>query len=355
MAHNIHFNQSTNQHSFFSVQQKAWHGLGQIVDRYPTSREAMSFAGLDFDVVKKPLYIKSGSLRIEDGVSLDENSSISVPNYFATVRSDNGTPLGVVGKEYHIVQNRDAFSFFDSIVGGEGILYETAGALGKGERIFITAKLPGYIQVGSDDLIEKYLFLTNSHDGSGSITAAFTPVRIVCMNTLNAAMKDMTNVIRIRHTANAKDRLRQAHTVMGIVSKFSEQLEPVFNQWAKVRITDKQLKTLIEMVMAPNQEAVGNIKEANRAQFSTQFINTIESVYEYALGSATQNLETTAGTVFGAYNAVTGFFQNVKSYKTSEDKIKSILLGGTAQLRGQKAFNLCEGFARHGAEIFSMN
>ena len=355
MAHNIHFNQSTNRHSFFSVQQKAWHGLGQIVDSYPTSREAMSFAGLDFEVVKKPLFIDSGSLRIDAKVSQGETPTIPVPNYFATVRTDNGTPLGVVGDGYHIVQNRDAFSFFDAIVGGDGIFYETAGALGKGERIFITAKLPGYIQVGCDDLIEKYLFLTNSHDGSGSITAAFTPVRIVCMNTLNAAMRDMTNVIRIRHTSNAKDRLQQAHKVMGIVTKFSDQMEPVFNQWAKVRITDKQLKTLIEMVMAPNQQTLGNMKDADAAQFSTQFINTVESVYEYALGSATQNLETTAGTVFGAYNAVTGYFQNVKRYKTSEDKIKSILLGGTAQLRGQKAFNLCEGFARHGADIFSMN
>lgn len=99
------------------------------------------------------------------------------------MRTDNGAVLGVVGKDYQIVQNRDAFLFFDSIVGGDGIMYEIAGALGKGERIFITAKLPGYIEVGNNDLIEKYLFLTTSHDGSGSITAAFTPVRIVCANS----------------------------------------------------------------------------------------------------------------------------------------------------------------------------
>lgn len=88
----------------------------------------------------------------------------------------------MVGKDYHIVQNRDAFAFFDAIVGDEnGILYETAGALGNGKRIFITAKLPDYIRVGNgDDVTEKYVFLTTSHDGSGSITAAFTPVRIVC-------------------------------------------------------------------------------------------------------------------------------------------------------------------------------
>ncbi|CAA9199500.1 hypothetical protein FLACOL7796_02752 [Flavobacterium collinsii] len=84
-----------------------------------------------------------------------------------------------------------------------------------GERIFITAKLPDYIRVGNDDLIEKYLFLTTSHDGSGSITAAFTPIRIVCANTLNAAMHNKTNTVRIRHTSNAKQRLGQAHKVMG--------------------------------------------------------------------------------------------------------------------------------------------
>src|SRR3546814_20848068 len=84
------------------------------------------------------------------------------------------------------------------------MMYETAGALGNGERIFITAKLPDYIRVGGDDLIEKYLFLTTSHDGSGSITAAFTPIRIVCANTLNAAMPRQSNTIKIRHTSGAK-------------------------------------------------------------------------------------------------------------------------------------------------------
>lgn len=88
---------------------------------------------------------------------------IQVANFFATVRTDSETVLGVVGKDYEVVQNVDAFSFFDAIVGGDGIQYETAGAFGKGERIFITAKLPDYIKVGKDDLIEQYLFLTTSH------------------------------------------------------------------------------------------------------------------------------------------------------------------------------------------------
>src|SRR4029078_12937945 len=173
---------------------------------------------------------------------------IEVPNYFATVRTDTDQVLGVVGKDYEVVQNRDAFSFFDAIVGGDdGIQYETAGALGKGERIFITAKLPDYIKVGSDDLIEKYLFLTTSHDGFGSIMAAFTPIRIVCNNTLNAAFRNCSNAIKIRHTSNAKQRLEEAHKVMGISYKLSEYLEEAFNQWSKVRIADKQVQKLIQL------------------------------------------------------------------------------------------------------------
>jgi len=173
MAHNINFNEQTQQHSFFSVKKKAWHGLGQIVQNYPTSKEALQFAGLDFEVCKRP-----NTHRLDNGTEIISKTS------FYTYRPDTNTILGDrLGKDYEVVQNIDAFSFFDAIVGGDGIQYETAGALGNGEKIFITAKLPGYIRVANTDSIEKYLFLTTSHDGFGSIMAAFTPVRIVCNNS----------------------------------------------------------------------------------------------------------------------------------------------------------------------------
>jgi phage/plasmid-like protein (TIGR03299 family) len=181
MAHNINYNQATGKHAFFSVQQKAWHGLGQIIEDYPSSAEAIRFAGLDYRVEKRKLFTYDNQNLFGNADTIAPN--IPVPNYYATIRTDNEAVLGVVGKDYEVVQNRDAFAFFDAIVGGNGIQYETAGALGKGERIFITAKLPGYIKVGWDDLIEKYLFLTTSHDGFGCISAAFTPVRIVCEYT----------------------------------------------------------------------------------------------------------------------------------------------------------------------------
>jgi len=252
-----------------------------------------------------------------------------------------------------VVQNRDAFSFFDSIVGGEGIQYETAGALGKGERIFITAKLPSYIKVGNDDLIEQYLFLTTSHDGYGSITAAFTPVRIVCNNTLNAALHNCSNSIKIRHTQNAKERLEEAHKVMGISNKLSEYLQTAFKHWSTVRITDLGVRKLIQLAMVPNKEVLENIQAGKDDALSTCFKNMCDDVYEYAHTHSSQQLETTKGTVFGAYNAVTGYFQNVRTYKTPEAKLKSLLYGGTAQLRSQKAFQLCDSFAQKGEVILN--
>jgi phage/plasmid-like protein (TIGR03299 family) len=344
MAHNLNVNAETGKASFFSVKEKAWHGLGQIVQDYPTSSEAIKHAGLDYTVEKRKLFTFDNENQKGNPDADIIIPEVEVPNYFATMRTDTEQVLGVVGKDYEVVQNVDAFSFFDSIVGGDGIQYETAGALGNGERIFITAKLPGYIKVGRADLIEQYLFLTTSHDGYGSITAAFTPVRIVCNNTLNAALRNHTNSIKIRHTANVKERLEQAHKVMGISNNLSGELETIFNEWTKVRVTDADLQQLIRLAMVPNKEVLDNINTGKWDELSTCFNNMCTSVYEYAQSSETQQTETTKGSLFGVYNAVTGYFQNVRTYKDGEAKLKSVLNGGTAQARTQKAFNLCMDF-----------
>ncbi|SHM52422.1 DUF932 domain-containing protein [Flavobacterium saccharophilum] len=353
MAHNINYNEQSGKHSFFSTKQTAWHNLGQIITDYPTSAEAILHAGLDYEVEKRKLFTPTSAEIILDNESI--HNKIEVPNYFSTVRTDNDAVLGVVGKDYQIVQNRDAFSFFDSIVVGDGILYETAGALGKGERIFITAKLPDYIRVGNDDLIEKYLFLTTSHDGSGSITAAFTPIRIVCNNTLNAAMNNKTNTARIRHTSNAKQRLEQAHKVMGISDMLSSQMESIFNHWTKIRITDNEVKKLIRSALVPSKEVLKTIQNGREGELSTCFTNMVDSAFEYAMSNPTQLMGTTKGTVFGAYNAITGYFQNVRNYKSDEAKLTSILMGGTGQIRTQSAFNLCVNFANKGSDALILN
>lgn len=347
MAHNINYNEQTGKHSFFSVKEKAWHGLGTIIEDYPTSAEAIKYAGLDYHVEKRPLFtVDNGYLNKDDEI---EHSELEVPDFFATVRIDTEQVLGVVGNDYNVIQNVDAFDFFDGIVGGkEGILYETAGALGEnGARIFITAKLPDYIRVGKDDLIENYLFLTTSHDGYSSITAAFTPIRICCNNTLNAALKGAVNSIKIRHTASAHEKLKQAHKLLGISNLLSHELEEVFNHWSKIRITDNAVKKLVQVAMAPGREVLQNLQNGKDDELSATFNNMVSSVMDYNFTSTTQQEATTKGTLYGAYNAVTGYFQNVRNYRDDESKLKSVLFG-TGLQRSQAAFSLCEQFAAHG-------
>ena len=345
MAHNLSYNEQTQKHSFMSVKEKAWHNLGQIIEDYPTSAEAIIHSGLNYTVEKRPVFTyDSENSKGETDLMIPE---IEVPKYYATVRTDTDEVLGVVGKDYNVVQNVDAFSFFDAIVGGkDGILYETAGALGKGERIFIAAKLPDYIRVGRNDLIEQYIFLTTSHDGLGSITAAFTPVRIVCANTLNAAMKNCSNSVKIRHTTNAQERLKQAHDLLGLTNHLATELEEIFNHWARVRITDNAVKKLVQIAMKPGQEVLQVLHTKGEQQFSTNFNNIVDNVLEYAGSNPSQQELTTKGTLFGAYNAVTGYFQNVRNYKDEESKFKSINMNGLAWQSAQAAFYLCTSFAK---------
>jgi len=321
MAHNLNFDEN-GKASFFSVKEKAWHGLGTIIEDYPTSAEALVHSGLDFTVEKCP-----NIHRLIDGTEIiGENS-------FFTYRTDNGAVLGdKLTNDYNVVQNVEAFKFFDSIVGGdEGILYETAGALFNGEICFITAKLPSYIKLGQDDWMENYLFLTTSHDGSHALQIGFTPVRIVCNNTMSFALRNCPNKIKVRHSKNVQDQMDQAKKVLGIVNTLPAILENCFTNMASVKLRENQTRKFIALNLAPDAETIANINNNNWDEISTRFSNTVDLVETYAHTADSQLLNTTKGTLFGAYNAITGYFQNIKSYsKVGEDlskKMESNLFG----------------------------
>jgi phage/plasmid-like protein (TIGR03299 family) len=352
MGHNLHFDETKQQHSFFSVKEKAWHQLGIIVEDYPTSAEAIKFAGLDYEVEKMP-----NVLRLADGTERTSKNS------FFTYRKDTGIALGeFLGKDYTVVQNLDAFRFFDSIVGGQGgILFETAGALGNGEIIFITAKLPGYIKVGKDDLAEQYLFLTNSFDGKTSLQVGFTPVRVVCNNTLNAALTGNPNKVKIYHTGRVEHDLEEAKKVLGLVNRMPALYEQCFNRMAVIKITDKQVKKLIAMAMAPTKELYNQLVDTDdfeQAEISTRFENVTADVFDYYQGAPEQQLESTKGTLYGAYNAITGYYQNIKEFGRENDraiekgskKLKNLLFGRAAN-NGQRALKLCEDIMKSSAKL----
>lgn len=328
MAHLINFNDKKGTYSFASNSEKAWHGLGQVVDKAMTAAEAIELANLDYEVEKTTIHARIES---QDGVTLYQ----PFEDKFATYRKDTQETLGIVGGRYEIVQNKDAFGFFDAIIDEGEAVFETAGALGKGERIFVTAKLPEDMLVAGEEC-NKYIILTNSHDGTSSIIAGFTSVRIVCNNTLQAALKGLTNKVLIEHRTGAKERLAEAYKVMNIGSRYMTEVQEVFNQMAKKPITDEILQNYIVNVMKPEYKALKSKEEEEK--ISTRFKNQVTSIYEFALSHPTQQTDATRGTLWGAYNAISGYYNYIQKYKNEEQKFTSQMFGN-ANNKIIKAFN----------------
>ena len=293
-----------------------WHKLGVALESPGTSVEALGASGLDFTVVKKPL---------NDVVRLDHSGDVS--NRWATIRTDTGDVLGVVGDSYVPIQNRDAFGVFDGLVGAGKAIYETAGALGKGERIWILAKLPGYIKVRDNDIVSKYLLLSNSHDGSSLVQMKLTPIRVVCNNTLTAALKGQGE-INIRHTLSAKEDAAQALSLLGLSNALYEQLEAVFNRMALTKISDEQLMDYVKALVPDNEE-----KEHNTDVRGIR--NSLLGLYQDGQGA---NLS--RGTVWGAFNCVAEYTDHALESDAS-NRLESIWSGRGDQLN-RKAFYLAE-------------
>jgi hypothetical protein len=135
-------------------------------------------------------------------------------------------------------------------------------------------------------------------------------------------------------------------------NQLADDLQDVFNHWSRVRVTDSEVKKLIQLAMAPNKETTVALRNGRLEELSSLYKNTVENVFEYAQSAPSQQEETAKGTLFGCYNAITGFYQNVKGYQNEESKFKSIMYG-TGLQKGQKAFDLCTDFAKLGSEILN--
>jgi len=341
MSHNL--NIINGKASFFSAKEICWHKLGIVTDKALNSAEAIVMAGLNYEVGLAPIYVPIKRLRADEALEHREVARLvendkpnyseirAIPKKFGTFRVDNGIPFGVVGGKYTIVQNIEAFDFFDSIIGKGLAQYETAGALGDGETIFITAKLPDTLLVNGKDEIDKYLLFTNTHDGSGAIQVLFTPIRVVCNNTLTMALQGANFKFTVRHTKSASDKLQNAAKVLGITNKATTELQQVFDTMSKTRIDDETLKTFISKSLDLQVDERGNL--------STKAKNILKNVLEYNSIGIGQDIESCKGTVFGAYNAITGYFQNIKSYDNNEDKMNDIMFGTSAK-KINTAYNL---------------
>src|ERR1041385_4014680 len=313
--HNLFVN--NGKASMFYVGETPWHKLGTNLNQPATAQEAIQAAGLDYKVKLKPVK------------TIVNRKHKIVPNTFATVRTDTSEVLGVVGSRYEPIQNRDAFGFFDALVGSDEAMYQTAGVLGRGERIWILAKLPSYIKVGKNDIVNKFLLLTNSHDGSAVVRAKLTPIRVVCSNTLSVALNGGEQEVRIRHTANAVEKLQDAHKLLGLTNNLYQQLDTIFNRMALRKITGKQLIDYVKALVPANPDA----------KFQTRNQNIREAILE--LHESGQGAEISRGTLWGAYNAATEYADHVQSSRNPNKQLNSMWFGGGEKLK-LRAFALAQ-------------
>lgn len=335
---NINFSRFTQKHSFVSAIEPAWHRKGTILDHAFTAEEAMIHANMGYVVALAPIYAK-----LNDDPK-DPNRGVLLENNFATFRTDTKEVFGVVGNRYEVVQNTAAFSFFDSIVGEKKAIYETAGVLGIGETIFLTAKLPDNIVLPGNDIIENYLIFTMSHDGTKPVTALLTPTRVVCANTLAIAMSNGYNRVVIKHTKSALDKIKEAGKLMGLVQKTNEVNQEILTAMAKVNINDDKLAEYIQLVFLTEEErkSLALTGDHKAAEVATRTIGVMDQIYDFALEGVGQDTLSTKGTLFGAYSGVTGWLFNKKEYKTDDARLRSLIFEGTDYQLNQKAFNIAK-------------
>jgi phage/plasmid-like protein (TIGR03299 family) len=309
-------NERDGQAAVMVVREPAWHNLGKVLDHPATAAEAISSAKLDWSVIKQPLFAGSDELR---GVS----------DYFAVVREDDWkkdktTVLGIVGKDYTPLQNLEAFQFFDPIVGEKEAVYHTAGALGEGERVWILAKLPSDIRVIGDDITHKYLLLSNSHDGNSAVQIKFTPIRVVCENTLTLALREGPT-LRIPHTKDVRERLRMAANLLNAIKIRFSEIEGVFGRMAKVRMNEQRLTRYFAGVF-PDPNGGGDEERYERALLQAQR-DRAAAEYRAEMGKGT-DLAGVRGTLWAAYNGVTEYIDYERfSNSTAGRQVNAIWFG----------------------------
>lgn len=246
---------SANFESGFFTRTPAWHGLGTVVENAPTSTDAIVMAGLNWEVLQKKVYT-------EDGQRIDGS--------YANVRSSDMKPLGVVGSRYKIVQNVDAFKFTDALL-GEGVQYETAGSLNDGKTVWMLAKLPNKYDILGDK-VDPYIVFTNTHDGSGAVKVAMTPVRVVCQNTLNMALKSARRTWSARHLGSIENKMNDAIETLQLANDYMEAVNSTFEDLYKIKLSDFEVRSLINKIVPIDTEKMGKSQQENNEKIRNDIL-----------------------------------------------------------------------------------
>jgi phage/plasmid-like protein (TIGR03299 family) len=281
----------------FTEGRPAWHGLGvTLPNESLDSTEALTYSGLaGWQLTKQPISVGNP----DDGYR-------TIPDHFAVTRATDGRALGVVGHNYRIVQNEEAFAWADELLGGEGFFYKTAGSLRGGQIVWLLAKTPFQVDL-PDSRVEMYVLISSTHDGSGAVTAAVTPVRVVCMNTLRAALSRAQASCRVRHTSGAQARLDEAQRVLGLTRGAAERVRQRAEQLAATRIGDGDFRAFLHsLVPDPPDSRQGQSRAAN----VREEINRIYHGRRFGQDEV-------HGTAWGAWQAVVAYNDHAMTSRTT--------------------------------------
>lgn len=335
-------------------------GIGTNVSDCSTSREVMEKVGLDWFVdkcevvAKMPFSIRGLNEFDDDAFVHDGNIYRELPNVYTTYRTDQNIPLGLVKQKYEVIQNVEAFNFFDEAIGKDKAVWDYAGCFGYGHKIFISAKLPIETTVNGDK-IDNYLVFSNSHDGSSSINVLFTPIRVICTNCLNAAFKNADSYIRIKHTRRVRERLHQGVEILKVACEYAKNSQELYESLTTIKLSDDQVKRYFAKLVLNEAEYTAlnqydpklgvdkllfrDYLTMQATDISTRKANKLASIWMYYLEGIGQRH--ILGTAWGAYNAVTGYYSNIDN-KEGEARMDSLLYGGAASATSIALNNVVE-------------
>lgn len=223
---------AANVETMFYTREKPWHGLGTMVADAPNSKDALRIAGLNWKVLQEPVYTENEEL---------------IQGYKANVRDTDRKVLGVVTDRYKVIQNEEAFAFTDTLL-GEGVRYETAGSLQEGRRVWMLARLPREFIIGGDR-ISPYMVFSNTHDGSGAVKTALTPIRVVCNNTLNLALRTAKRSWSMIHTGDISGKIEEAKNTLLLADGYMTALGQEFENLRKIKLSEKQVLDYIKILL----------------------------------------------------------------------------------------------------------
>lgn len=223
---------AANVETMFYTREKPWHGLGTMVADAPNSKDALRIAGLNWKVLQEPVYTENEEL---------------IQGYKANVRDTDRKVLGVVTDRYKVIQNEEAFAFTDTLL-GEGVRYETAGSLQEGRRVWMLARLPREFIIGGER-ISPYMVFSNTHDGSGAVKTALTPIRVVCNNTLNLALRTAKRSWSMIHTGDISGKIEEAKNTLLLADGYMTALGQEFENLRKIKLSEKQVLDYIKILL----------------------------------------------------------------------------------------------------------